>query len=87
MQSLCDGAARRAGLDRATPKWADRAAIKAIYDEAASLTKKTGTRHEVDHIVPLNGEFVSGLHVHWNLRAIPHYENRAKSNKFTAMPP
>ena len=87
VQSLSDGAARRAGLDRATPKWADRASIKAIYDEAASLTQMTGIRHEVDHIVPLNGELVSGLHVHWNLRAIPHYENRAKSNKFTAMPP
>lgn len=82
VQALADSAARRAGLDMATPKWADRKAIKAVYDEALRLTKITGVRHEVDHIVPLKGERVSGLHVHWNLRAIPHHENRKKSNRF-----
>lgn len=81
-QALADSAARRAGLERATPAWADRGAIRAVYDEAIRLTNRTGVRHEVDHIVPLNGERVSGLHVHWNLRAIPHHINRAKSNQF-----
>lgn len=81
-QALADGAARRAGLQKATPSWADRSAIRKVYDEAVQLTNQTGVRYEVDHIVPLKGRLVCGLHVHWNLRAIPHYENNAKSNKF-----
>lgn len=81
-QSLADSAARRAGLSKATPKWADRTAIQRIYSECLSASKRTGIRHEVDHIVPLNGRLVSGLHVHWNLQVIPASENRFKSNKF-----
>ena len=80
-QALADGAARRAGLAMATPPWADRSAIKAVYADSIARTKATGIPHEVDHIVPLNGEFVSGLHVHWNLRVITGAENREKSNR------
>jgi 5-methylcytosine-specific restriction endonuclease McrA len=56
--------------------------IKKIYDLCKELTKLTGVRHEVDHIVPLCGEYVSGLHVPWNLRVITREENAKKSNKF-----
>ena len=82
MQSLSDSSARRAGLARATPKWADRAAIKVVYDQCAETTQRTGIRHEVDHIVPLKGKRVCGLHVHWNLRVITRAENGAKSNRY-----
>ena len=80
-QALADGAARRAGLNKATPKWADRIKIKNIYQECIALSKLSGIKYEVDHIVPLKGNNVSGLHVHWNLQIIKATENRSKSNK------
>jgi 5-methylcytosine-specific restriction endonuclease McrA len=52
----------------------------AVYDEAARLTEETGILHEVDHWVPLTHPNVCGLHVDWNLRAIPKLCNMAKSN-------
>lgn len=74
-------ARRRATQVLATPAWADHKKIRQIYASAAKITKATGIRHEVDHIVPIKGRKASGLHVHFNLRVIPIRENRRKSNK------
>jgi 5-methylcytosine-specific restriction endonuclease McrA len=72
---------RTAKINR-TPKWAMSLDFDAVYEEARRLAQETGIPHDVDHIVPLRGETVSGLHVPWNLRAIPASANRSKSNKF-----
>jgi hypothetical protein len=74
--------ARRDAVLLRTPAWADVSAIKEIYADAQKLTKKTGTPYEVDHIIPLHGRYVSGLHVETNLQVITAAKNRKKSNQF-----
>jgi len=74
---------RRRRHRQATPKWLSpeqRAQIRALYQAAAALTKGTGAPHEVDHVVPLAGDNVCGLHVPWNLQVVPMPLNRRKSN-------
>lgn len=74
-------AKRKALKLQATPVWADLEAIAEIYAEAVRVSRETGTEWHVDHIVPLQGKNVCGLHVPWNLRVIPATENIAKGNK------
>lgn len=75
-------ARRQAELYRATPAWADQADIRAVWRACRKLTKETGTRFAVDHVVPLNSELVCGLNVVWNLRIIPYRDNHLKSNNW-----
>ena len=75
---------RRRRFKDATPKWLtkeDKKAIRQLYIDAMTVTRVTGTPYVVDHIIPLNGESVSGLHVPWNLRVMTREENLKKSNK------
>jgi hypothetical protein len=65
----------------AVPPWADMKAIERLYEEARRMTEETGVIHEVDHIFPLKGKHVSGLHVEANLQVIPAQLNRRKYNK------
>ena len=73
----------------ATPKWLtaeQKLTIRNLYLQAMQLTKITGERYVVDHIVPLISDEVCGLHVPWNLRVITQEENLKKSNKLLDTP-
>ena len=73
--------ARRERVACQTPPWADMKEIRKVYVDCAKLTLATGNEHHVDHVVPIKGRNVSGLHVPWNLQVLPGAENRKKSNK------
>lgn len=75
---------RQAAKIQRTPNWldvVDMSEMECIYMYAASL-RKVGLKYDVDHIYPLQGKLVSGLHVPSNLRVIHESENRSKHNKF-----
>ena len=78
-------AKRSAAKRRALPVWANLRAIKEIYKEASRLTRETGVRHEVDHIYPLQGRTVSGLHCESNLQILTKVENIRKGNKMPSV--
>jgi hypothetical protein len=67
----------RAAKLRALPSWASRIEIEAIYRTARLL----GPDFHVDHIVPLQGDTVCGLHCEANLQIIPSDVNIAKRNR------
>ena len=70
---------------RATPPWVELSLITPFYEYAAALTKQTGIRYSVDHIMPLKGKDSSGLHVPWNLQVIPLADNIKKGNRLCQM--
>lgn len=72
----------RASKINAVPSWANFKSITYIYEQARKMTKDSGTKYVVDHIVPLNSKLVCGLHTEANLQIITEIENLVKSNKY-----
>lgn len=75
-------------LARATPSWLtadDWNEMNALYERARRLTRETGIRHQVDHIHPINGKTISGLHVPKNLQVLTQAENVSKSNRYAEL--
>lgn len=69
---------------QATPKWLSKEQkqqIADIYDHMRDCRATTGEDYHVDHIIPLRGETVCGLHVPWNLQVLPADVNMSKSNE------
>lgn len=64
------------------PFWSDSKEIKRIYEVAQRKSNIEGRKYHVDHIIPLRGKLVSGLHIPSNLQIILELENLTKSNRF-----
>lgn len=76
---------RQAAKLQRTPKWLtedDIWAMQEAYHLANLRTKLFGFSWHVDHIIPLQGKLVSGLHTPYNLQVIPAKENLSKINRY-----
>lgn len=69
------GRAMKVRYKRQMPSWVDKKELLSFYDNCPEGM-------HVDHIVPLKGKNVSGLHVIWNLQYLTPIENMKKHNKF-----
>jgi hypothetical protein len=65
------------------PIWANKSEMDVVYEQARRKSQIEGILYHVDHIIPLNNNLVSGLHIYTNLQVIPAKENIKKSNTFT----
>ena len=75
-------AQRRAAKLKRTPVWHETEKVNQLYAHCAFLSEITGEKHEVDHIIPLQGENVSGFHVWGNLQILPKRIHKFKGNAF-----
>ena len=74
-------AKRNAAKLRATPAWANLDLVAAYYVIAEAFTRGSGVPHHVDHIEPLRGKHVCGLHNEFNLQVLPAKVNLSKGNR------
>lgn len=65
---------RKKHVKQATPKWVSKNDLKQVYYNCPE-------GYQVDHVIPLRGKEVSGLHVPWNLQYLTPEDNNKKNNK------
>ena len=78
-------AAYKASIVNATPSWLNddhKQQIISFYDLARDCQLTSGEEYQVDHIIPIRGKNICGLHVPWNLQVLPSDLNRRKSNAY-----
>jgi|DEB0MinimDraft_6_1074348.scaffolds.fasta_scaffold06006_5 hypothetical protein len=76
---------RQKALRWATPRWCDKREIDRLVRKVRGMNKQAGfIKFHLDHIVPLQGNDICGLHVPWNLQVITAEENLRKSNKWSS---
>lgn len=73
---------RRAAERKAIPSWSERDKIKVVYEKARWLSTITGLNYHVDHIIPIQGKDVCGLHVWSNLQILEASLNCSKQDKY-----
>jgi hypothetical protein len=78
-RKVLHSANRRGRKYSATPVWSNGFLVREIYHLAKIRTEVTGLKWEVDHIVPLAGKTVCGLHCEQNMQVVLMPENRRKS--------
>ena len=81
------GRKRQAAKLNSIPPWltdTHKEQIDAVYSHARDCEMVSGEKYHVDHIIPLQGKNVCGLHVPWNLQVLPADLNIAKGNKFVS---
>jgi len=81
-----DTQARRAQFALRLPRWQRSSELTVFYECAARVSQCLGILHCVDHVIPLRGKTVSGLHVPGNLAVVPERFNLSKSNHFSISP-
>lgn len=79
--TLCRVYSARRRARSARTLWSSQAALESIYASARGVERATGVRYVVDHIYPLAGKTVCGLHCEANLRVIPFSVNARKGAK------
>jgi 5-methylcytosine-specific restriction endonuclease McrA len=79
---LAERMKRIADEKQRTPPWANLREIRKVYLIATQVSRLTGVPHHVDHIIPLNGKLVSGLHTEANLQVISEKNNLLKGARF-----
>lgn len=78
-------AKRHARKLQCSPSWLTADDLQAVWDfyaEAKLWTQLTGIEHCVDHICPMQGDGICGLHVPWNLGVLSRSENAKKHNRW-----
>ena len=77
---------QRAKRTKRNVQWSDdelnQLVMSGYYEKAVLLSKSTGIDFQVDHVIPLQGKTVSGLHHYNNLQILTRSTNRLKSNKY-----